>query len=419
MKNLLEKLDRKSLSLVRQVGELAQEKGVGAYLVGGPVRDLLLKRKILDLDFEIEGDAVKLAVEFARRYKGQCVQYPAFKTATVVLLDGVALDFASTRREIYAYPGALPTVTPAGIADDLFRRDFSLNAIALSVTPETFGVLVDPYGGLGAIKRKVIVVLHPKSFIDDPTRLLRAVRFEARLKFRMDRDTLKYFREAIAHKASNRVKPQRYFEEFKKILKEEDVAAPLARLRQLHALRMPPLELNVNERRIALVKEVRHSLQFCYRHAIKGVEAWVVYLMAILEEEKPDDLSFVLGQLGFSTVDNKKLVASLAFPKVLGKLSSKYLKASWAYVFLKPYPTEAVVFFRSRADELARRRIDKYLLVDRHAKLAIDGDDLKRLGVPAGGRMKQVLDEVLAALIDGKVKHKEQQLKYAKALGGE
>ncbi len=419
MKNLLEKLDRKSLGLVRQVGELAQEKGVGAYLVGGPVRDLILKRKIVDLDFVIEGDAIKLAVEFARRHKAQCVQYPAFKTATVVLLDGVALDFASTRREIYAYPGALPTVTAAGIADDLFRRDFSLNAIAISVTPKTFGVLVDPYDGLGSIKHKLIRVLHAKSFIDDPTRLLRAVRFEARLKFRMDKETLTYFREAVMHKASNRVKPQRYFEEFKKILKEEDVAAPLARLRQLQALKIAPLDLNFNERRVALIKEVRRSLQFCSRHGLKGVEAWVVYLMAILEEEKPDDLAFILGQLGFSAVDNKKLVASLSFPKVLGKLSSKYLKASWVCAFLKPYPMEAIIFFRSRADESARRRIDKYLLADRHVKLAIDGDDLKRLGIPAGARMKQVLDEVLGALIDGKVKHKEQQLKYAKALGGE
>lgn len=419
MKNLLATLDRKSLSLVRQVGELAQEKKVGAYLVGGPVRDLLLKRKIADLDFVIEGDAIKLAVEFSRRHKGQCVQYSAFKTATVVLLDGVALDFASTRREIYASPGALPTVTLSGIADDLFRRDFSINAMAISVTPATFGVLVDPYDGLKDIKHKIIRILHPKSFIDDPTRLFRAVRFEARLKCRMDKETLKCFRDAIAHKASNFVKPQRYFEEFKKILKEGDVLKPLARLRQLQALRVAPLELTFNERRAMFIKEVRRGLQFCKRHAIKGVEAWVVYLMSILEEEKPDDLSFVLGQLGFSNVDNKKLVLSLSFPKVLGKLSSAYLKPSWAYVFLKPYGLDELVFFRSRADELARRRIDRYLSHDRHVRLAIDGDDLKRLGIPSGARMKYILQEVLSLLIDGKIKTKEQQLKCARQLGGE
>ncbi len=419
MTNILSKLDRKSLSLAKAIGELAQDKGVGAYLVGGSVRDLLIKRKIVDMDFVIESDAIKVAEEFARSRSGQCVRYPAFKTATVILQDATVIDFVSSRREVYAHHGALPVVTASGIDDDLFRRDFTVNAMAVSVTPSTFGVLVDPYNGFGDLKTKTIRILHPKSFMDDPTRLLRAIRFEVRLHFKMDKETLRLFKDALSHKAISYVKPPRYFEEFKKILKEEHVNVALLRLRQLQALRVPPLELIFNDRRVNLLKEVNKSINFCQRHAIKGIEPWIVYLMSILEEEKPDDLFFALGQLGVSGNDKDKLISSLSFPKTLGKLSSVFIKPSAAHVFLKPFSTDVLVFFRSQADAVARRRIDRYLTYDRHLRLSIDGDDIKGIGIPAGHRMKQVLAGVLAQVVDGKIKTKEHQLKCARLLGGE
>src|SRR3954447_10430159 len=155
-----------------------------AWLVGGAVRDLLLGAASVDLDVAIEGDAREVARELAARLGGEAVEHERFGTATV-RADALTVDLASPRRESYAHPGALPEVEPAPLDEDLARRDFTVNAMAAALDSERLGELRDPHGGRGDLEAGVIRVLHPKSFIDDPTRLLRAVRYEARFGFRM------------------------------------------------------------------------------------------------------------------------------------------------------------------------------------------------------------------------------------------
>ncbi len=224
--NLLETLDRKSLSLVREIGVLADEAGMRAYLVGGPVRDLALKHPSLDLDVVIEGAGMRLATAFAAKHDGAKVtRYPAFQTATVTLSDGRLVDFATARKETYARPGAFPQVTAAKIKDDLFRRDFTVNAMAIALDPAREGELVDPFSGMKDLADKKVRILHNKSFTDDPTRILRAARFAARLKFDLEPKTLKTLHAAINAKALDSITPQRYLKEFKKIIKEPNSAA--------------------------------------------------------------------------------------------------------------------------------------------------------------------------------------------------
>jgi len=219
--HLLSFLDPKYLDLVRSVGRLAQAHGMKAYLVGGPVRDLVLKHPHIDLDFTVEGNAIRLADSFAQAHRGaHVVRHPAFKTAAVRLADGILVDFATARSETYTRGGAFPKVKPSGIKDDLFRRDFTINAMAVSLDPMTWGKIVDPYDGLADLKLRRIRVLHDKSFVDDPTRILRAARFKARLGFRMEAKTLKLLKSAIAMKVLDTIKPQRYRKDFNKILKE-------------------------------------------------------------------------------------------------------------------------------------------------------------------------------------------------------
>jgi tRNA nucleotidyltransferase (CCA-adding enzyme) len=191
-----------------------------AYLVGGPVRDLMLKQPNIDLDITVEGNGIRLAESFAGLHQGARVtRYPAFKTATVHLPDGSMIDFATARKEVYARKGAYPTVQSSGIKDDLLRRDFTINAMAIAINPDAWGRLVDPFKGKTDLLSKRLRVLHEKSFLDDPTRILRLARFKARFGLKVEAKTLKLLKSAIKIKVLDTIKPQRYLKDFNKVLK--------------------------------------------------------------------------------------------------------------------------------------------------------------------------------------------------------
>lgn len=219
--NLLLRLNPQSLALVKSIGELAHLQGVKAYLVGGPVRDLMLKHPTIDLDITVEGKGMRLAESFASRHHGARVKlYPAFMTATVYLPNGSLVDFATARAETYARGGAFPAVLPSDIRKDLGRRDFTINAMAIAIIPRNWGQLIDPFGGSADLKQKRIRVLHSKSFQDDPTRILRAARFKERLGFKIEVQTLKFLKSAMKMKVLDTIKPQRYLKDFNKVQQE-------------------------------------------------------------------------------------------------------------------------------------------------------------------------------------------------------
>lgn len=221
MKFLLSRLNPKSLALVRSIGELAGDQGMSAYLVGGPVRDLMLKIPTVDLDITVEGNGMRLADISAKMHQGALVtRYPAFKTATVRLPDGAMIDFATARKEIYTRGGAFPMVEASNIKEDLIRRDFTINAMAVSINPDFWGQLIDPFKGRADLVSRRLRILHDKSFLDDPTRILRAARFIARLGLKLEAKTQKLLKEAVKMKVLDTIKPQRYLKDFEKLEKE-------------------------------------------------------------------------------------------------------------------------------------------------------------------------------------------------------
>lgn len=240
MENLLCRInDPDSMAILRSIGIYGRIDKMKAYLVGGPVRDLMLKSSHVDLDIAVEGNAMHLAAIFANGYKHvKLTRYPAFKTATVHLLDyDKIIDFTTARKEIYARPGAYPKVEPSNIKSDLFRRDFTVNAMAISLNLKTWGKLVDPFGGKEDLSRRRLRVLHEKSFVDDPTRILRLARFKARLGFKIEAATFKLLKSAIRMKVLDTIKPQRYLKDFNKILKEPTSKEAVKYLRSWNAYR--------------------------------------------------------------------------------------------------------------------------------------------------------------------------------------
>ena len=223
-------------SLLQQAGALAEGRYVRVYVVGGFVRDLLLGIPNLDLDMVVEGDGIRFAKALAQRYRARVATHGRFGTATITLADGQTLDVAMARTESYEAPGALPTVRRSSIKEDLRRRDFTINTLAIRLNADNPGELVDLYGGLRDLQNKTIRVLHGLSFIDDPTRVFRAIRFEQRLGFQLDQNTDVLITEAVKMGLLHRLSPSRLSAELHHVLLEREPVKTLARLADFNLL---------------------------------------------------------------------------------------------------------------------------------------------------------------------------------------
>jgi tRNA nucleotidyltransferase (CCA-adding enzyme) len=262
---------RRQVEIVR---EAADELSIIVWLVGGPVRDLLLGRDVRDLDFVVESGARLLAEEVARRAGGKARIHEPFLAARVILSPDPAIDILTARTERYRHPGALPEVEPAGIEEDLWRRDFSVNALALEVDGEA---IVDPAGGVADLERRLIRVLHEESFLDDPTRILRALRLSTRLDFSIESHTAALLAEAVAQGSLGSVSGQRLWREVALALEEDDVPAVLAAF----------LEAGVVQSWLGAKNQVADLIGIldslsAVRPIVEGADGQVVYLAALL-----------------------------------------------------------------------------------------------------------------------------------------
>jgi tRNA nucleotidyltransferase (CCA-adding enzyme) len=237
MTNIAEKI-RQALSptlqgVLREAGNLADEIGFNVYVVGGMVRDLLLGLQTIDVDIVVEGQGIHFAGSLADRLQAKVKCYERFGTATLTLPDQLRVDIATARTEFYERPGALPIVSPGSIRDDMVRRDFTINALAASLMPGEFGRVLDDFGGLRDLRERHIRALHERSFIDDPTRIFRAVRFEKRLDFRIVRSTEQWIADALSRSLLEELEDYRIATELRLILEEPDPTGPLQRLSEL------------------------------------------------------------------------------------------------------------------------------------------------------------------------------------------
>ena len=230
---LRERLPAAVVGFLNQAGELAQKERQKLYLVGGVVRDIILERVNLDLDLVVEGDAIAFAKKLAEINRAPITTHPRFGTAKLPWRNH-NVDVATARAESYAAPGALPKVKPGTIQDDLSRRDFTINTMAVHLVPNRYGELIDLYGGMYDLEHKLIRVLHEKSFTDDATRIWRGLRYEQRLNFQLEEATLKLLRRDIP--MLDTISGDRIRHELELILKEEFPEKALSRASELNVL---------------------------------------------------------------------------------------------------------------------------------------------------------------------------------------
>lgn len=410
------------IALLEQAGHLAQDLNYKIYAVGGFVRDLLLGRPNLDIDLVVEGDGIRFAKELAKARQGRVKEHQKFKTAVVVFPDGQRIDVATARLEYYEYPTALPTVELSSIKLDLYRRDFTVNALALNLTPGHFGQVMDFFGAQRDIKDKTIRVLHSLSFVEDPTRILRAVRFEQRFSFRIGGQTLRLIKNAVQLNLFSKLSGVRLAHELQLILNEENVLECLQRMQELKLLVTIHPQLNLDADRLWVLMELRkvHSW-YSLLYLEPAVSTWRLYMLGLTMGVEREQLADICQRLCFSERDHHDFLALRdRLGEALGLLMTWHdgqSSMSEIYFALDSLPVEGVLFLMARSRrEIMRKNISQYLTRQRNQELLIDGSDLKAIGLKSGPSFARILRLVRAAAIDGEALTRERQLELAKNL---
>jgi len=401
------------------IGEIADKSGYEVFAVGGFVRDLILGLKNYDVDIVVEKDAIAFAKKFSKKIKGKFNRHERFGTATVILPSGFKVDFATARTEIYEYPAALPTVKFATIKQDLFRRDFTINAMAVALNKKHFGKLIDFYKGQSDLKQKRIRVLHNLSFVEDPTRIFRAVRFEQRLGFKIDRHTIHLIKTAKSLEMIEKTEKQRLRDELVLILKEQKPLKCVKRMDELHELRFihPSLRINKNTIELFDLVERAHRWYDLSRFKKRALELWVMYLMALLDALDEQAVSQVCENFVFRKGEIKRLASSKKdCPKIISVLGKKTeILPRHIYKMLEPLSYEVILFAMAKSkNPMVKNRISRFFTSYNSARLFITGKDLKESGIAPGPKYKEILLKTLYEKIDGKLKSKEEELEYAR-----
>jgi len=415
----MKNMPKKIFNLLKKIGNIADNYQFRVYAVGGIVRDLILDYKNLDIDLVVEGEAIKFAQILSEKIKGKLVTYQKFGTAVLFMPGGFRIDLASSRIEFYEYPAALPTVELSSIKNDLSRRDFTINAMAIGLNQDNFGQLIDFFGGLRDIREKRIKVLHNLSFVEDPTRIFRAVRFEQRYNFKIDTQTEFLIKTAVDMKMFEKVSAERMREELLPILSEAEPLKAIRRMAQLHELRFIHPRLKLTKLTVKYFNSVKKSLNWAKDNLDESISEWLIYLFALVSNLNLKETKGVVQKFAFSKEDTEKL---LSYKKdnenILRQLRrNRRLKPSNLYQLLSPYSIEFVLMILSKTNsQRAKQRIKKYLKIYKGVSLKTTGYDLKKLGLKPSPRFKVLLDRLLYAKLDRGFKTKKEELRYLKSV---
>ncbi len=415
MKEAIAQLPEGIRERLRQAGRLADESELDLYLVGGTVRDMLLGCARADIDLAVDGDGMGFASRLARRTEGRYTPHARFLTATVDLPEGNSLDVATARGETYERPGALPRVAPASMDVDLARRDFTINAMAVSLNARNFGNLVDPFNGRGDLRSRMVRILHDQSFIDDPTRLLRAIRFEQRLRFRLERETERRFREAVSGGVIGNLSGPRLLEQLRLICVEPDPWPVFNRLERLDTLKAIHPALASDDGLKTLVQEISRPGDLA-SSAYDGW--WILYLVALFRPRREETLHGIVDRLKPNRRLRKAIEDMSRWSGVEQSVQSGRIDTpADFYRAVRTISEDTMLFLTlTHPDDAVRRRCETYYRHHRHTRLSIDGETLKELKIPEGPAYGQILDEVLSMKINGEIETAEEERRAARDL---
>ena len=407
-----DRLPKAHLELLRRIGALGDEMRLPIYMVGGVVRDVLLERPNYDIDLVVEGNGIAFARALAEKLGGRVREHKEFLTAVVIYPDKDGLeariDVATARLEYYEYPAALPTVELSSIKMDLFRRDFTINAMAIRLNKASFGQLVDFFGGQRDMKERTIRVLHTLSFVEDPTRILRAIRFEQRYGFKLSPPTERMIKSAVDHKFIEKLSGSRLFHELKLVFDDRNPVACLARMEHFDLLSAVHPCLNLRPAALlSLLSSLREILDW-YRLLFfaEQPQPWHVYLLGLCRPLSHQETSDILERLGIPQKQKGDLLALRkrirdAYP-LAEAWQARGGPVSDLYNLLIDIPLDGVLFMMARTEsEDMRKNLSHFITQWRYEKVDIGGKELLDMGLSPGPLLGRIMRLVLAAKLDG------------------
>ena len=415
-------------SLLKKVEQLADRLDVSAYLVGGFVRDLLQDIPNFDLDFVIEGDGIQFGQALAKALSAKWTIHERFGTVAIQLPTSLHLphmqhlDVATARTEYYEYPTALPTVERSSIKKDLYRRDFTINALAIRIN-RTPGELLDYFGGRRDLKEKVIRVLHSLSFVEDPTRVFRAIRFEQRFGFHISKETEQFIKQAQTMELFQRLSGSRLGNELIHMLEEP---APLKGIQRLEAFHLMPFihaKLHAKPPVQKMFQSVETILTwFTIEHTTIPLKRWILYGLAWFESLGETELAQSWKRLGFPQGHSKTAGNYLAAQSTLIRtLNRKTLSPSESFALLSPWSNEILLFLMAKTQlkpttQRAMERVREYLTTWQHISIVLTGHDLTTMGLQKGPAYSRILEKIFKAKLDGLVTTEQDEFRLAETL---
>jgi tRNA nucleotidyltransferase (CCA-adding enzyme) len=417
VKFLKERLSRQLLTTLKRIGEVADECGYGAYVVGGFVRDLFLYRSDEDVDIVIEGDGIAFAKKYAKLEGARIHTYEKFGTAVIIFPDGFTIDVASARLEYYQSPAALPIVEMSSIKLDLFRRDFTINTLAIQLNTEKFGMLIDFFSARKDIKEKIIRVLHNLSFVEDPTRVFRAIRFEQRFGFTIGKLTKGLIKNAVNMNFFQGLSGRRVLGELKQILEEDNPVPAIIRLNDFDLLKFIHPSIQFDNQLIFNLNSVKqalawHDLLFLDESYMK----WVVYFSVLVHACDSQSAEEICSRFELAPRYRKIFCAErLSAEKCVLELArSLPLPNSQLYRKLSEFRTELILYMMAiTRQEKIKKAISHYFTNLRKINVSLKGRDLKKMGVVPGPIYREILKAALDAKLNGKLKTPRDELEFA------
>jgi tRNA nucleotidyltransferase (CCA-adding enzyme) len=413
---LKERLPKKILSLLRDLGSVADELQYEAYLVGGLVRDVFLKRENLDVDVVIEGDGIHFAHAFAEKHNVKVRSHKKFATAVLIFPDGFKVDVATARMEYYESPAAPPVVETSSLKLDLLRRDFTVNTLAVTLNKRRYGTLVDYFEGQKDIKERVIRVLHNLSFVEDPTRILRAIRFEQRFDFRIGKLTRALIKNAVDIDCFENLSGRRLFLELRLLLAEKDPIKAIARMNEFEILQFIHPEIEMNDGLKSLLEGCKAALSwFDLLYLDEPYETWKVYWHALMSALEGSSLEELQNRMQMKDHESNRMIAQ---EQRVGILLDELYRFRGQdryhlYTLLSQYDTDILLYAMAKANnEKIKRHISTFFTKLKGMKTLLKGRDLKAMGFEPGPLYREILDRLLAARLNGHIITKRDETAF-------
>jgi tRNA nucleotidyltransferase (CCA-adding enzyme) len=417
--NIMEqRLDAPTLNLLKAIGAAGDELDLNLYVVGGFVRDLLLHRKVEDIDIVVEGDGISFARHFAQKTNCRVNAHKKFGTAVIIFSNDIKVDVASARLEYYDFPAALPIVEKSSIKRDLARRDFTINTLALSLNAKNFGTMIDYFGAARDLKDKTIRTIHNLSFVEDPTRIFRAIKFANRFGFEIGKVTSNLIKNAIKVDCFKNMSGLRVLSELKQIFSEENPIPAIHTMENYGLEKVIHPQLDINPHTYQMFESANKALAW---HDLLYVDEtyprWAVYFMVLLNRCSFKVCEQICVRL-MMPVSEKRLLLENRYKAEnrLGFIESAFpisrQKLYWALINFK---TEFIIYMMALSkNEAVRKAISNFYTDYRHIKPLIRGKELIHLGVKPGPAFTRILHEVLNAKLDNGLDTRDKEIAFAK-----